>query len=81
MAALAFPASGHGRLQIKSSHVPPADARRLKKTQAKKTQKRRKKTCDSHRLEEDPAEEDPFSNRLIHCTFRTAMTPNRSVRK
>jgi hypothetical protein len=38
MAALAFSASGHGRLQNKSSHIPPADARRPKKTQLKKTQ-------------------------------------------
>src|SRR5665648_74121 len=60
MAALAFSASGHGRLQNKSGHVPPADARRMKKTHVNKTHERRKKTCDSHRLEEDPAEEDPL---------------------
>jgi hypothetical protein len=52
-------ASGHGRLQNKSTHVPSAAARRTKKTQAKKIQEQRKKTCDSHLVEENPTEEDP----------------------
>jgi len=30
--------------------------------------------CDSHQIEEDPAEEDAVSNRPACCTFRTALT-------
>jgi hypothetical protein len=48
MAALAFSASWHGRLQDKSPYVPSAAARRPKKTHMKKTNKQRKKTGDSH---------------------------------
>jgi hypothetical protein len=59
VAALALSASEHGRLQNKSTHVPSATAWQPKKTQAKKIQEQRKKTCDSHRVEENPTKEDP----------------------
>jgi hypothetical protein len=72
MAALPLSASGHGQLQKQIAHLAPAAPRRRKKTQAKKTKeqpkktkRQRKKTCYSLPFEEDPAEEDPFSNRPI----------------
>jgi hypothetical protein len=54
--------SCHGRLQDPSAHLAPAVGRRPKKTQAKKTQKQRKKICCFQRGEEDPLEEDPIFN-------------------
>jgi len=60
IAALPLSASCHGRLQNRSTHVALTAASRPKKTQAKKTEKQRKKTCYFGEVEEDPAEENPI---------------------
>ena len=68
IAALPLSASCHGRLQNRDTHVALATGRRPKKTQAKKTEKQRKKTCYFGEVEEDPAEENPI--------FRSAGSPH-----
>jgi hypothetical protein len=72
--ALTLSASGHGPLPNKSAHVPPAAARRPKKTQGKKTKKQPKKTCCSPLLKKTHLKKTALSNRPIYCTFKTAMT-------
>jgi len=65
--------SCHGRLQDPSAHLAPAVGRRPKKTQAKKTQKQRKKICCCHRCEEDPLEEDPIFNPADSLHFQNGV--------
>jgi len=58
---------------------PPPGARR--KPNVKKTNKQRKKTCDSCSPEEDPSEENALSERLIYRTIRTAMAIEEIIRQ
>ena len=60
IAALPLSASGHGRIPNRDTHVALVTGRRPKKTQAKKTEKQRKKTCYFNGGEENPIEEDPL---------------------